>query len=285
MKNKQQSNLKNNMDLLFVLVFSILTILLVAFTPGMVRYLCSSIFLFFIPGYALISALFPDNKSLSYIERIVASFGISLAIVCITGVILNFTPGGINLWPGTILIFIFTIVFLIVSLFRRFKLNPDEIFSPSSHIINIVSDRLCKQGKSKYNFIILSIIIVFIVSFLSIIFINNYSNNELSTDFYLLPYEDNQYNFPRSVHSGENIIVRAVVINNNLQPLEYTLKVNLSGKDITSSSKYLMNNEKWDNTFSITPQNEGKDQKIEFILFTDKNDQPIDTLYIYIDVY
>jgi uncharacterized membrane protein len=62
----------------------------------------------FLPGYALIKALFPTtvpikttSENLDNIERIALGLGMSLALVPIMGLILNYTPWGIRLTPIT----------------------------------------------------------------------------------------------------------------------------------------------------------------------------------------
>ena len=66
------------------------------------------IFVLFLPGYAFIKALFPktvpiktSSENLDKIERIALSLGMSLALVPIVGLILNYTPWGIRLAPIT----------------------------------------------------------------------------------------------------------------------------------------------------------------------------------------
>jgi uncharacterized membrane protein len=56
-------------------------------------------FVLFFPGYTLISALFPKKKDLNSIERVALSLGLSLAVVPLIGLGLNYIPFGIRLQP------------------------------------------------------------------------------------------------------------------------------------------------------------------------------------------
>ena len=56
-------------------------------------------FVLFIPGYCLIAALFPKNDDIGSSERIAFSTGLSIAIVPLIGLALNYTPFGIRLDP------------------------------------------------------------------------------------------------------------------------------------------------------------------------------------------
>lgn len=56
-------------------------------------------FILFIPVYLLIAVLFPGGEDLDWIERIALSFGLSIAVVPLIGLALNYTPWGIRLDP------------------------------------------------------------------------------------------------------------------------------------------------------------------------------------------
>ena len=71
-----------------------------------VRYVLGIIFVLWLPGYAFIKALFPkqlplrtSDKDLDTIERVALSLGMSIALVPIVGLLLNYTPWGIRLTP------------------------------------------------------------------------------------------------------------------------------------------------------------------------------------------
>ena len=63
-----------------------------------VRYLSGSIFVLFLPGYSLIKALFP-LKEIDNIERTALSIAMSLAIVALNALVLNFLPWVISTTP------------------------------------------------------------------------------------------------------------------------------------------------------------------------------------------
>jgi uncharacterized membrane protein len=71
-----------------------------------------------LPGYALVSALFP-NRSLGVLERLVISLGLSLIIVIIGGLALNWTPFGLRASSWTVLLAGITLAASAVALVRR----------------------------------------------------------------------------------------------------------------------------------------------------------------------
>jgi len=83
-----------------------------------VRHILGAIFVLYLPGYSLIKALFSE-KELDNIERTALSMGMSLALVPITGLILNYTPWGIRTTPITLSILTLTIIFATAAIIRE----------------------------------------------------------------------------------------------------------------------------------------------------------------------
>lgn len=82
------------------------------------RYILGSIFVLWLPGYTFIKALFIE-KELDNIERAALSIGMSLALVPITGLLLNYTPWGIRLTPIIISLLALTITFATAAIIRE----------------------------------------------------------------------------------------------------------------------------------------------------------------------
>ncbi len=79
-------------DLVAIIFLSGLLILSILLIPDFwLRMIIGLPFLLFFPGYALISFLFPEKKSLDIIERVTLSFGLSIAITPLIG--LSFSHG------------------------------------------------------------------------------------------------------------------------------------------------------------------------------------------------
>ena len=82
------------MELLFIVVLSLLLVPLALLTSGALRIVLGLAFVLFFPGYTLIAALFPGKDALDSIERLALSFGLSIAVVPLIGLILNLYPLG-----------------------------------------------------------------------------------------------------------------------------------------------------------------------------------------------
>ena len=167
-------------DLAAVVVLTLLTLGSV-FIPGVnetpLRVLFGLGFVLFLPGYALIAALFPEKggrkvsaddeqtqtetgseseakpspvpgtnaadaersqpaersehtqqQGIDGIERVALSFGLSIAIVPLIGLVLNFTPWGIRLAPIALSVTVFTLVCVGIAARRRHELPAEEQF-------------------------------------------------------------------------------------------------------------------------------------------------------------
>ena len=93
-----------------------------------VRYVLGSVFVLWFPGYAFIKALFPTQvpiplgtEGLDNIERAALSAGMSIALVPLTGLFLNYTPWGIRTTPVTLSLLALTLIFATVAIIREYK--------------------------------------------------------------------------------------------------------------------------------------------------------------------
>jgi len=85
------------------------------------RYFLGTLYVLYLPGYALIEALYPDERDLKPLERVALSIGLSLAVVPLIGLILNYTPWGIRLAPVITSLAIYTLGISVVALVRKYS--------------------------------------------------------------------------------------------------------------------------------------------------------------------
>ena len=82
------------------------------------RHVLGIILVLWLPGYSLIKALFPE-KEIDKIERTALSIGMSLALVPIIGLILHYTPWGIETTPVTLSLLVLTAIFATAAIIRE----------------------------------------------------------------------------------------------------------------------------------------------------------------------
>jgi len=86
------------------------------------RYILGTLFVLFLPGYSTVEALYPKDEELSDLERLALSIGLSLALVPLIGLILNYTPWGIRLGPVAASLSAYTAAVSFVASYRKYSL-------------------------------------------------------------------------------------------------------------------------------------------------------------------
>src|SRR3990170_4528829 len=92
---------RRELDLVLVTLCSLALLAVVAAMPslGPLRIILGLPFVLFLPGYALMAALFPRKDDVDAIERIAISLGLSIAVVPLIGLALNYSPWGVRFDP------------------------------------------------------------------------------------------------------------------------------------------------------------------------------------------
>lgn len=103
-------------------ILLLILIYLSGFIPNLLvtRYIIGTLFILFLPGYLTTEALYPRKEDITPLERVALSIGLSLAIVPLIGLILNYTPWGIRLIPILVALTIYNMGVSIVALYRKF---------------------------------------------------------------------------------------------------------------------------------------------------------------------
>lgn len=105
-----------------LVALTVSTVFLVTEAPLLyARYILGGIFVLFLPGAMLITALYPKSEDMDAIERLALSIGLSLAIVPLIGLVLNYTPWGITLTPIMVSLALFTEAMAATAVIRKFR--------------------------------------------------------------------------------------------------------------------------------------------------------------------
>ena len=122
---------ERNLWLYTSLVVSFATVLVIYVMPAefpflALRWVLGFVFVLFIPGYVTVEALFPKGRELDSIERFALSVGLSLALVPLVGLLLNYTPWGIRLTPMVISLTILTVGLAVIALARQYRISAER---------------------------------------------------------------------------------------------------------------------------------------------------------------
>ena len=215
---------KYPIDIIICTVWSIVLLPLAMLDiVGPLRVFLGLPFIIFIPGYLLIFLLFPGKKIKSGIdifERIILSFGMSIAIVSLIGLGLNYTPWGIHLESMFSLIFLFVISTSLIATYRWLLFSPGERFIISFDLSFHDSHSLFDKVLT----IVLALLIIISVSFLIYLVINP-RIGERFTEFYILGKDGKAINYSTNLRTGENASVIIGVSNHEFKTMNYTIEI------------------------------------------------------------
>ncbi len=282
-------------DLLLVAGLVLLTDLFVL-TPGLnetfLRTVLGLPLVLFLPGYALIAALFPAKSDLDGIERVALSFGLSIAVVPLMGLGLNYTPWGIRLVPVLISISLFTLLMCGLAYLRRERLFPKERFEvPFREGALALRAEVLEKPESQTDKILTIILILSILaSVVTLVYvIVTPKEGEHFTEFYILGPGGMADDYPTDYVLGESGTVIIGVVNHEYRTVNYSLEVRLDNKTLPLpediSQVRLGHNVTWERPLTITPPTEGTDMKLRFLLFNESEKEvPYRDLHLWIDV-
>lgn len=276
-------------DLLAAIILTLAT-LLFTLTPLSilpVRIPLGLVMVLFVPGYTLIAALFPKKTDLEGIKRMALSFGLSVAVVSLIGLGLNYTPWGIRLTPVVISLAIFSISMAAAAYWRRMHLPAGERFSIQfRETINTWKGEILAADKDRLDKALTVILIITILlSVASLIYvIVTPKQGEKFTEFYILGSGGKAYDYPTDVQAGNHSTVTVGVVNHEYALVNYTMSISLNNtpmnsttiKDnfvypIMSMNITLLHNETWEKPVSYVINHTGEGQKLEFLLYREGN--------------
>ena len=278
-------DIDNRKILIAVAVITLLLFPVIAFTTGPLRIALGLLFVLFFPGYVLLSALFPRRDNLDSIERLALSFGLSIAIVPLIGLILNYTPWGISLYPILISVSLFIIVTAAVAYYRQWKLPEADSLHFKFGI------RLPHwSGMTKLNKTLSVSLIIAILAAIGCLgyVIATPKPGEKFTEFYILGPGGRAQDYPHDAIAGQPIYLIMGIVNQEHQTTSYRVEIKTNGEIIEQLTiGSLEYEQKWEGTISFTPRTPGEKQNFEFYLYKNDEAGPCfkDPLRLYIDVF
>ena len=209
------------------LAASILAIYLPLMDITPVRFVLVLPVILFIPGYCLITALFPKEGDLDLIERMALSVGLSIVVVSLIGLGLNFTAWGIRLDPLIESLTLFTLVMVLVTYYRRSLLPSEERFSmPFSGIAGTIRKEIFPAGSGRVDRLLGAILIlgIIITMIITVFVISVPREGAPFTEFFILGENRTGANYPDIALPGQNYTMYVGVGNREYQEVTYTIE-------------------------------------------------------------
>lgn len=295
---------------LAVTVGWVLLTTLAVFLPGVeesaLRVVLGLPYVLFVPGYAFIAALFPEagdgvrgeaadtdderdsqrRSGIDGIERVALSFGLSIAIVPLLGLVLNFTPWGIRLVPIVVSVSGFTIIMSAVAARRRLAVPEAERFAvPYRAWAGAAKAELLEpetRGDAVLN-VLLAVSVVLAVSSVGYA-VAVPKQGESFTELYLLTEGDDGElvadGYPTEFERGTGSPIVVGIGNQEHRPVNYTLVVELQRVSVQNNSTRVVaerelrrfqprveHNKTWHRRHVVTPTMTGERLRLAYLLY------------------
>ena len=228
-----------------------------------------------------------SQRGIDGIERVALSFGMSIAVVPLLGLMLNFTPWGITLGPIMVAVTGFTLGVTGIAAVRRQSLpearrfrvpyrnwidaGRSELFAPESRLDGVLNVLL-----------VCSILLAVGTVGYAVVFP---PQGESFTEFYLLTEEDNgdlvAAGYPTEFELGQTADLVVGVENHEGEPVEYTVVIQLQaveteGNETTVTERVeldridtprVADNETWQHSHAVEPTMAGEELRLQYLLY------------------
>ncbi|MGB9980542.1 DUF1616 domain-containing protein [Methanobacterium sp.] len=277
-----------NLDIILVILSTFLCMIFVilpVFNETLIRTIFGLILILFMSGYSLISFLFPKKNDLDNIERIGFSFGLSIAITVLVGLVLNYTSFGIRLIPSLIFLSALTILLSVFAYIRRLKVPIGERFDIKIGKQFKAAKELLKVDSKTDK--ILAVLLICSMLFASITIIYTIATPKQDakfTQFYILGPNGKADNYPTNLTYGETGNITVGIINHEYTDVSYKMVIKLNNIPIKEENITLSNGAKYEKPFTFSIYNDNKNQKLEFLLYKLPDDKYIyQSLHLWIN--
>ncbi|MFU1783388.1 DUF1616 domain-containing protein [Haloarcula japonica] len=265
-------------------------------------------FLLFVPGYALIAALFPDRESMYQqhrlvgLERILYAVVASICLAVIVGVNLEFTNWPIRSVPVVSALAAVAYLSTFVALYRRKASGSEPSNSAVQFNTGSNSETQSDDGGVQLGSIVVAVAIM--VALVSVTFVAAQpQRGETYSEFGLLTENNGTLQadgYPEEMALGESSDLYFTVTNREQQHTNYVVVVQLTRTAPTGDaterarldtySETISPGNTWQKRHTVTPVLEGERLRLTYLLYRDGiPDQPtVDNAYrethIWIDV-
>jgi len=215
---------KNPITLLFCIIWSVIAYFFIILdVNNLIRIILSIPIIIFIPGHVLICVLFPikkTDKGIDFTERIALSLGLSLAIVPIFGIILNYTPWKFELRPIILALETFILIIGSIAVIRWYQTPPSNRFTIT---INIALPKHENRLDKTLTIILAMTVIIALILVVYAAIIPK--EVEKFTEFYYTASGGIGNEYPREIGARNNTSIIIGIANHEYKTINYTVEV------------------------------------------------------------
>ncbi|UPV76646.1 DUF1616 domain-containing protein (plasmid) [Halorussus limi] len=262
----------------------------------------------FLPGYATISALFPEkgepnievgivveslpgSDRIDEFERLIFSVWLSVVIVPMTGLVLDQARGGFRVETVVLAVGVYTGVMTVLAAVRRRNVPSNECFRvPFAQWRRSIQVYFWDPGNRTEKVINVTLALALLVAVSSLTYaVAVPKQDETFTEFYLLNEDSagelQAENYPTTLVQGETTKLVVGITNYEHERTAYTVVVRIQRGEVTENSLnvheetelyqfhvLLNHNESWTRTHAIKPTMVGDNLRVQYLLF--RNEEP-----------
>lgn len=286
-------NLREQWELILLLVVGIIGVAAaLAGAPVALRLIFGLPLVVFIPGYALVTTLFPSGEALDGLERIALGFGLSLAIIPLIVLGIEFSPWKLTLGPIAGSLLLLSALLTVVAIWRRSRLSKDLRFVaeiPRPYLPP--TSTWGKTGKVAAG-ILIAALLIFGGSSAALMAQRLRANP--STEFAIFNQSGQAAYYPRAFSADQKQQIQLEIENHEGKDVDYSLNVVAGSTTVGSiDSIHVANGETWKQPVSIqippalTAVDAGKPLALSFNLYRSgatKGEAPYRSLRLFVDV-
>lgn len=281
--NRRNLSITDNYDLLILMLLALFLPALVLLPIPILRVPLGLAMVLLAPGYALTEAVFAHKDDLDGVARLGLSFGLSVAVLPVLALILNYLPWGIRLWPMTISLALWILFVCGVAAFRRWQLSAtgEADASPALHPVTWWQEQ--SKGTKRW-YISGTIAILAITLYAAYVFITPNPADRL-TEFYALGSEGLAESYPREVTPGEEMKVTLGIVNQEGISGNYRIEARLGSQLLAKLGPVtLKDGEKWEQPIQYKLDTVADDQKVDILLFYNNGTEAYRQLHLWVNV-
>ncbi len=177
----------------------------------------------FIPGYALVTLLFPSSEGLDGLERIALGFGLSLAIIPLMALGIEFSPWKLTLGPIAGSLLTLSVLLTLVAIWRRNRLPKDLRFV--AEIPRPYVPPISTWGKTSKIAAGMLVVAVLIFGGSSAALVAQRLRSDPSTEFAIFNQNGQAAFYPRSFAEGQSQQIQLEIENHEGKDVAYSLDV------------------------------------------------------------
>jgi uncharacterized membrane protein len=244
--------------------------------PAPIRIPLGMLAALFVPGYALIAAIFPTDEQIDMLERLGLALAGSFGLIVVQALVLDRLPNGLSPEMIRAVVTSSSIALLFVAAVRRARWpGGGRVWKRSTTPL-----RTTRAGRFTRAIAVASLVIAALAYVLT-----TGRPAPTPTEFYLLGPNSQLSRYPRSATVGERFEVRVGVNQSSGSAGRYRVTAR-NGETVLASSPPIALNPagRWEDVLTVAMERPGPDQELAILLEREGDARPYRSLRLWLDV-